>query len=58
MREIRVEFGEGVNMDGIFWRVEPPPIGTASSEAIFQKARLELELKIRERRAARAPRNS
>ncbi len=57
MREIRAEFGDGVNMDGIFWRVIPPPVGSASSEAVFQKARLELELKIRERRAARAGRS-
>ena len=58
MREIRSEFGEGVKMDGIFWRVEPSPADSASSEAMFQKARLELELKIRERRAARVARTS
>jgi hypothetical protein len=55
-REIRALFGEGVNMYGIFWRVEPPPAGTASPEAVLQKAKLELELKLRERRAARVGR--
>ncbi|MGA2551666.1 MAG: hypothetical protein ABSF50_16075 [Burkholderiaceae bacterium] len=53
MREIRAGYSESSYVSGIFWRVEPPQNGSPHTTAVFQKARAELEFKIRERRAAR-----
>lgn len=55
-REVRAAFGEQPTFAGVYWRVVPPAIPAANSP--FEKARADLEAKIRQRRAARAPASS